>query len=114
MCRSSRLLIEQLDLNDIRYRSFDIFSNHKLKEWLKFYADWPNFPQLYIHGKFAGGTEIILELLEKGDFMSMIPPDCIRTNAIERINAALAKSVIVIFIKGTRNKPFDGYQKEAL
>ena len=46
--------------------------------------------------------------------MAMIPSECIRTNAIERINTALAKSVVCIFIKGTKKKPFDGYQAEAI
>ena len=46
--------------------------------------------------------------------MAMIPSECIRTNAIERINTALAKSVVAIFIKGTKRKPFDGYQREAI
>lgn len=46
--------------------------------------------------------------------MAMIPSECIRTNAIERINTALNKSVVVIFIKGSKRKPFDGYQREAI
>ena len=56
----------------------------------------------------------MLQLIEQDDFMSMIPNECIRTNAIERIGTALAKSVVVIFIKGTKRKPFDGYQREAI
>ena len=51
----------------------------------------------------------MLQLIEQDDFMAMIPNECIRTNAIERIGTALAKSVVVIFIKGTKRKPFDGY-----
>jgi len=46
--------------------------------------------------------------------VAMIPSECIRTNAIERINTALGNSVVVIFIKGTKRKPFDGYQREAI
>ena len=46
--------------------------------------------------------------------MQMIPSECIKTNAIERINSALAKSMIVLFIKGTKRQPFDGYQSEAI
>ena len=113
-CRASRQMVEQLDNLEIKYRSYDILFNQKLKEWLKYYANWPSFPQLYIYGKFIGGTEIMLQLIEQDDFMAMIPSECIRTNAIERINTALAKSVVAIFIKGTKNKPFDGYQREAI
>ena len=56
----------------------------------------------------------MLQLIEHDDFMAMIPSECIRTNAIERINGALAKSVVAVFIKGTKKKPFDGYQREAI
>lgn len=107
-------MVDQLDTLEIKYKSFDILFNQKLKEWLKYFANWPSFPQLYIYGKFIGGTEIMLQLIEQDDFMAMIPTECIRTNAIERINTALSKSVVTIFIKGTKKKPFDGYQKEAI
>ena len=102
-------MVEQLENLEIKYKSYDILFNQKMKEWLKYYANWPSYPQLYIYGKFIGGTEIMLQLIEKDDFMSMIPSECIRTNAIERIQTSLAKSVVVMFIKGTKSKPFDGY-----
>ena len=53
------------------------------------------------------------ELIETDDFMVMVPSECIRTNAIERINKALNKSLVVLFMKGSKYNPFDGYQREA-
>ena len=50
-------------------------------------------------------------LIEDEVFMKLVPNDCIRTNAIERIKNALSKSIVVIFLKGTRRQPFDGYQR---
>ena len=44
----------------------------------------------------------------------MVPHDCVKANALERIKAALKKSIVVVFIKGSEHKPFDGYQKEAV
>ena len=108
-CRASRLMIENLDRLEVKYKSFDIMMNNKMKEWLKYYANWPGYPQLYIYGKFIGGTEILLQLIDDDEFMQMVPNTCIKTNPIERINKALARSVIVIFIKGSRKRPFDGY-----
>ena len=43
-CRASRTMVEQLDSLEIKYKSFDILSSQKLKEWLKYYANWPSFP----------------------------------------------------------------------
>lgn len=56
----------------------------------------------------------MMQMIDTEDFMKIIPNECIRTNAIERINKALSKSVVVMFIKGSKKKPFDGYQREAL
>ena len=114
MCRASRQMVESLDNLEIKYKSYDILENAKTKEWLKFYANWPGYPQLYIYGKFIGGTEIMQRLIEQDDFMSMIPSECIRTNAIERITTSLASGVVILFIKGTKLRPFDGYQRAAL
>ena len=56
----------------------------------------------------------MMQMIDNDEFMQMIPEECIRTNAIERITTALNRQVVVIFIKGSRKKPFDGYQREAI
>ena len=43
-CRASKQIVEQLDNLEIKYKSFDILFNQKLKEWLKYFANWPSFP----------------------------------------------------------------------
>ena len=44
----------------------------------------------------------------------MVPHDCVKANALERIKAALKKSIVVVFLKGSIDNPFDGYQKAAI
>ena len=56
----------------------------------------------------------MLQLFDQEEFMPMVPHDCVKANALERIKAALKKSIVVVFIKGSEHKPFDGYQKEAV
>ena len=53
-------------------------------EWLKQYSNWPSFPQIYIQQKFIGGTEIVLKMIERDEFMTLVPPECIRENALEK------------------------------
>ena len=43
-CKSSKLLLESFTKMDIKYKSFDILIDDSLKEWLKFYSNWPSFP----------------------------------------------------------------------
>ena len=100
-CKSSRVLVECLTKMEIKFRTFDILIDDNLKEWLKFYSNWPSFPQLYINKKFLGGTEIILELIDNDDFLPLVPQECIKANALERIKLAMDKSIVVLFLKGT-------------
>jgi monothiol glutaredoxin len=113
-CKSSKYLVDKMEKMDITFKSFDIQEDPRMKEWLRFYANWPSFPQLYIYGRFVGGTEIVLQLFDQEEFMPMVPHDCVKANALERIKAALKKSIVVVFIKGSESNPFDGYQKEAV
>lgn len=114
MCKSSKFLVDQLNRMEIKFKSYNILEDGKLKEWLKFYANWPSYPQLFINGKFIGGTEIILQLCESEEFLRIVPPECIKENVLARINTAMTQSVVVLFMKGTPKDPFDGYQKEAV
>ena len=68
-CKSSKLLLESFTKMDIKYKTFDILIDDSLKEWLKFYSNWPSFPQVYINQQFIGGTEIVLQLIESDDFL---------------------------------------------
>ena len=72
-----------------------------MKEWLKVFANWPSFPMIFIDGKLVGSTEIVFDLVEKDEFLELIPSECIKANSLERIKMTIEKSVVVLFIKGT-------------
>jgi glutaredoxin-related protein len=40
---------------------------------MKFYSNWPTFPQIFLDGKFVGGVDIVTELIESGEFDEMVP-----------------------------------------
>ena len=56
----------------------------------------------------------MMEMISSESFMDLVPNECIRTNAIDRISKALTKSIVVVFLKGTMKRPFDGYQREVI
>ena len=43
-CKSSKILIECLTKMEIKFKSYDILVDDHLKEWLKYYSNWPSFP----------------------------------------------------------------------
>lgn len=57
---------------------------------------------------------MIIDMIESEEFLQIIPAECIKTNALERIKIAMSKSLVVIFMKGSPKSPFDGYQEEAI
>lgn len=69
-CGFSRQITEILSSNDIPYASFDILSDENARAGLKTLSDWPTFPQLYVHGEFVGGLDIIKEIAASGNLAS--------------------------------------------
>ncbi len=41
-------------------------------DYLKFYADFPTFPQFYLKGELIGGSDIMLDLYQQGELQKMI------------------------------------------
>jgi monothiol glutaredoxin len=54
-----------------KFGSFDILSNRPLFDSLKKYSDWPTSPQLFVKGKLVGGSDIALELYERGELQEL-------------------------------------------
>jgi glutaredoxin-related protein len=54
-----------------------------------------------VNGKFIGGSEMVIDLIESDEFINLIPSECIKTNAMERIKISLGKSAVVVFMKGS-------------
>lgn len=55
-----------------KFAYVDILQNPDIRANLPTYANWPTFPQLWVNGELVGGSDIILELHEKGELQPMI------------------------------------------
>ena len=55
-----------------------------VRDGIKEYSSWPTIPQVYIHGKFVGGSDIIRELEERGELKALIDSTPGRPRARER------------------------------
>jgi monothiol glutaredoxin len=58
-----------------KFAFIDVLQNPDIRQALPAYANWPTFPQLYIHGELVGGSDIIAELYENGELQKML--ECI-------------------------------------
>jgi len=55
-----------------KFAYVDILQNPEIRAALPTYANWPTFPQLWVGGELVGGSDIMLELFEKGDLQTLV------------------------------------------
>jgi monothiol glutaredoxin len=54
------------------YATVNVLADNEIREGVKQYAQWPTIPQLYIHGEFVGGADIMRELAQSGDLQTLL------------------------------------------
>ncbi len=50
----------------------DVLKEPEVREGIKAYSNWPTLPQVYIRGKFIGGSDIVAELAERGELEALV------------------------------------------
>ena len=55
-----------------RFAFVDILANPDIRQALPVYANWPTFPQLWIKGELIGGSDIIVDMFEKGELQPLV------------------------------------------
>ena len=50
----------------------DVLSDPEIRQGIKDYSNWPTVPQLYVHGEFIGGSDIVSEMYKNGDLKRML------------------------------------------
>jgi monothiol glutaredoxin len=50
----------------------NVLADAGIYENLKYYANWPTFPQLYVKGELVGGADIMREMYQKGELQQLI------------------------------------------
>jgi len=52
----------------------NVLEDEAVRQGIKTYANWPTIPQLYVHGEFVGGSDIMMEMYQSGELQSMLQP----------------------------------------
>ncbi len=55
-----------------QYVAVNVLANQEVYDNLKYYADFPTFPQLYIKGELIGGSDIMMAMYEQGELQKLI------------------------------------------
>ena len=57
---------------NVKFESINVLENEEIRQGIKTYSDWPTIPQLYVKGKFVGGSDIVKEMFEKGELQEKL------------------------------------------
>jgi monothiol glutaredoxin len=71
-CGFSNNVVQILNTLGIPYETVDVLSDYEIRQGIKDYSNWPTIPQVYINGQFIGGSDIMIELYQKGELQQMV------------------------------------------
>jgi len=55
-------------------KTVNVLEDDAIRAGIKEFSSWPTIPQLYIHGEFIGGSDIMMEMYENGELQSTLAP----------------------------------------
>jgi monothiol glutaredoxin len=53
-------------------KGIDVLSDEPLWEALEEFTQWPTVPQIFVKGKFIGGSDIVMEMYERGELQELL------------------------------------------
>ena len=71
-CGFSSRAIAILDHLGQPFETVDVLADQEIRQGIKAYSDWPTIPQLYVHGEFVGGSDIMMEMFESGELKQLV------------------------------------------
>lgn len=54
------------------FLTVNVLEDPEIREGIKEFASWPTIPQLYLKGKFIGGSDIVYEMYENGELQPLV------------------------------------------
>lgn len=54
------------------FHAVNILQDQTKRQGIKDFSNWPTIPQIYIGGEFIGGSDILMEMHEKGELAALI------------------------------------------
>ncbi len=54
------------------FYAVNILQDQEKRQGIKDFSNWPTIPQIYIGGEFLGGSDILMQMHEKGELAALI------------------------------------------
>lgn len=54
------------------FQTVNVLADPDIRQGVKDYSNWPTVPQVYVDGKFIGGSDILIEMHESGELGTLL------------------------------------------
>ncbi|MCH7529475.1 MAG: Grx4 family monothiol glutaredoxin [Candidatus Marinimicrobia bacterium] len=71
-CGFSMRAVQVLEHYGVSFKDVDILADPEIRVRLSEYSNWPTIPQLFVNGELVGGSDIILELHQRGELLPVL------------------------------------------
>lgn len=71
-CGFSSNVVQILSTLAVPFETVDVLSDPEIRQGIKEYSNWPTIPQVYIDGEFVGGSDILIEMYQKGELQQLV------------------------------------------
>lgn len=71
-CGFSNNVVQILNTLGVPFETVDVLEDYEIRQGIKEYSSWPTIPQVYINGEFVGGSDIMIELYQKGELQQLV------------------------------------------
>ena len=74
-CGFSARAVEILKKVGAEFKDVNVLADPAIRQGIKEFSNWPTIPQVYIGGKFVGGSDILAELYQSGELQKLLSPN---------------------------------------
>ncbi|HIK07716.1 MAG TPA: Grx4 family monothiol glutaredoxin [Trichormus sp. M33_DOE_039] len=71
-CGFSNNVVQILNTLGVPFETINVLDDYEIRQGIKEYSNWPTIPQVYVDGQFVGGSDILIELYQKGELQQMV------------------------------------------
>ena len=71
-CGFSSQVVTILKELETDFKDYNVLDSDELRQGIKTFSNWPTIPQLYVHGEFIGGCDIVTEMYESGELAKLL------------------------------------------
>jgi monothiol glutaredoxin len=71
-CGFSQRAVQILKSCGAEFKDVNVLSDPTIRQGIKDFSNWPTIPQVYIDGKFVGGSDILAEMHQSGELQKLI------------------------------------------